>query len=101
MGLSGACCTDARLYALRIKIGTRTTSAKNARIVELASDIASAFGDIAPKMHFTILYLLTLSKNEPRHEIFNNVVCATSKASDQPARTRILVRAFAIRLNLL
>ena len=25
---------------------------------------------------------------EPRHEISNNVVCATSKASDQPAHTR-------------
>ena len=23
--------------------------------------------------------------NEPVHEIFNNVACATSKASDQPA----------------
>ena len=23
--------------------------------------------------------------NEPRHEISNNVVCATSKVSDQPA----------------
>ena len=28
---------------------------------------------------------------EPRHEIFNNVVCATSKASDQPAHTRSLI----------
>ena len=27
---------------------------------------------------------------EPRHEISNNVVCATSRASDQPAHTRIL-----------
>ena len=35
--------------------------------------------------------------NEPRHEISNNVVCATSKASDQPAHTRSLIRAFAIR----
>ena len=26
--LSGARCTDARLYTLRIKIGTRTTSAR-------------------------------------------------------------------------
>ena len=44
-----------------------------------------------------------LSKNvfEPRHEISNNVVCATSKASDQPAHTRSLIRAFASRLNIL
>ena len=34
---------------------------------------------------------------EPRHEISNNVVCATSKTSDQPAR----IRAFASRLNIL
>ena len=37
---------------------------------------------------------------EPRHEISNNVVCATSKASDQPAHTRSLIRAFAGRLNI-
>ena len=34
---------------------------------------------------------------EPRHEISKNVVCATSKASDQPAHTRSLIRAFASR----
>ena len=33
--------------------------------------------------------------------ISNNVVCATSKASDQPAHTRSLIRAFASRLNIL
>ena len=33
---------------------------------------------------------------EPRHEISNNVVCAAiSKASDQPAHMRSLIRAFA------
>ena len=32
---------------------------------------------------------------EPVHEISNNLVCATSKASDQPAHTYSLVRAFA------
>ena len=36
---------------------------------------------------------------EPVHEISNNVVCATSKASDQPAHTRSLIRAFASHLN--
>ena len=36
--------------------------------------------------------------NEPRHEISNNVVCATSKGSDQPAHMRSLIRAFASRL---
>ena len=31
----------------------------------------------------------------------NNVVCATSKASDQPAHRRSLIGAFARRLNIL
>ena len=35
------------------------------------------------------------------HEISNNVVCATSKASDQPAHTRSLIRAFSSRLIIL
>ena len=34
------------------------------------------------------------------HEISNNVVCATSKASDQHAHTRSLIRAFASRLSV-
>ena len=37
---------------------------------------------------------------EPVHEISNNVVCATSKASDQPAQTRSLIRAYASRLSI-
>ena len=35
------------------------------------------------------------------HEISNNVACATSKASDQPAHKRSLIRAFASRLSIL
>ena len=38
---------------------------------------------------------------EPVPEISNNVVCATSKASDQPAHTHSLIRAFASRLSIL
>ena len=38
---------------------------------------------------------------EPVHEISNNVVCATSKASDQPVHMRSLIRAFASRLAIL
>ena len=38
---------------------------------------------------------------EPVHEISNNVVCATSKASDQPAHKRSLIRALASRSNIL
>ena len=37
---------------------------------------------------------------EPAPEISNNVVYATSKASDQPAHTRSLIQAFASRLNI-
>ena len=45
----------------------------------------------------TIYFTLFLKTFEPRHEISNNVVYATSKASDQPANTRSLIRAFASR----
>ena len=39
---------------------------------------------------------------ESVHEISNNVACATSKASDQPAHTRSLIRAFvSISVKLL
>ena len=38
---------------------------------------------------------------EPRHVISNNVVCATSKCSDQLAHMPSLIRAFASRLNIL
>ena len=38
---------------------------------------------------------------EPRHEIYNNVVFATSKGSDQPAHMHSLIRAFSSNLNIL
>ena len=38
---------------------------------------------------------------EPVHEVSYNVVCATSKASDQSAHTRSLIRAFASLLSIL
>ena len=44
---------------------------------------------------------LALEIFEPRHGISNNVVCTTSKGSDQPGHTRSLIRAFASRLNIL
>ena len=47
------------------------------------------------------IYVMKLNAHEPRHEISNNVACATSKGSDQPAHTRRLIRAFACRLNIL
>ena len=39
--------------------------------------------------------------NEPQHEISNNVVSATSKASDQPVHMRSLIRALASHLKIL
>ena len=54
---------------------------------------------------FTVVTILvnTIEQNisEPAHEISNNVVCATSKASDQPAHMRSLIRGFASRLSIL
>ena len=44
-----------------------------------------------------LLYMLI----EPQHEISNNVICTTSKASDQPAHMHSLIRACASRLNIL
>ena len=40
-------------------------------------------------------------KIEPVHVISNDVVCVTNKASDQPAHTRSLIRAFASHLSIL
>ena len=53
---------------------------------------------LAFKLSGVVLIMLI---NEPRHEIFNNVVCATSEASDQPAHTYSLIRAFACHLSIL
>ena len=53
---------------------------------------------------FDVITFIFKSSNiyiEPVHEISNNVVCATSKASDQPAHTRSLIKAFASRLSIL
>ena len=39
--------------------------------------------------------------NEPVHEVTNIVLCATTKASDQPAHMPSLIRAFASRMNII
>ena len=44
-------------------------------------------------------FKVTKVSNEPVHEISNNVVCATSKASDQAANKCSLIKAFASRLK--
>ena len=47
------------------------------------------------------LFLLISFTFEPPHAISNNVMCATSKAYDQPVHTRSLITVFASRLNIL
>ena len=57
-------------------------------------------------MHFTLFTWAkfqqfdAINKVEQVDEISNNVVYATSKASNQPAHTRSLTRAFAGRLSV-
>ena len=46
-------------------------------------------------------FVVRIKQNEPVHEISNNVVCATSKASDQPVHMGSLIRAFASRVSIL
>ena len=41
-----------------------------------------------------------ITMTEPRHKISNNVVCATSKGSDQPAHTRRLIIAVSSHFNI-
>ena len=70
--------------------------------------------DELPKLEFSYLTLCMVDfpiqirkKNglsiiyETVHEISNNVVCAISKASDQHAHMRSLIRAFASRLSII
>ena len=59
--------------------------------------------DIIVILYFYIYFAVMMIRisYEPVHEISNNVVCATNKASDQPAHWRSLIRAFASRLSIL
>ena len=56
---------------------------------------------IIDSVSYTLDYDGLSNTYEPLHEISKNVACATSKASDQPAYTRSLIRAFASRLSIL
>ena len=67
--------------------------------ISLALHVAK---DKAVMRHWIVNYHPVRQRSfEPVHEISNNVVCATSEASDQPAHTRSLIRAFASRLSIL
>ena len=54
----------------------------------------------AHMVSWAMRYIFSLITNEPVHEISKNVVCATSKASDQPAHRHSLIRAFASCLSI-
>ena len=43
--------------------------------------------------------MANINTYEPRHEIFNNVICATSKGSDHSAHTDSLIRTFCLSLK--
>ena len=85
---------------------------KNKKIIFLVKSVLHAFNShisagtnpcINNKaMHLPLMHgFCTLNTFEPRHENLNNVVCPTSKGSDQPAHMRTLIRAFASSLNTL
>ena len=60
-----------------------------------------SFAGYGPVQTWISSWVLAYIAYELRHDISNNVVCATSKVSDQPAHTRSLIRAFASLLNIL
>ena len=59
------------------------------------------FKESAHILHSDQQLFYTLPQLEPVRQITNNVVCATSKASDHPAHTRSLIRALASRLSII
>ena len=56
--------------------------------------------NLGRQLYSWAIFLTEFNSYEPRHEISNNVVCATNKGSDQP-ETGSLIRAFASRLNII
>ena len=66
--------------------------------------LSRILGEMSQNLLFAAVVTGTLRVKElfePVHEISNNVVCATTKASYQPVHTRSLIRAFASRLSIL
>ena len=92
--------------SLRVVQCCRLTMVLN-QIVSLIMNLAQNqnliflfFNQNIHRLNVTVL-LSAVNTYEPVHEICNNVVCTTSKASDQPAHTPSLIRAFASGLNIL
>ena len=62
-------------------------------LTEHHMEFLSLKGGFTGSSESTLVKIPHCWKSYPRHEISNNVVCATSKGSDQPAHTRSLIRA--------
>ena len=56
---------------------------------------------MTPGLYGLTISMKTDTKYEPWHGISNNVVCANSKGSDQPAHMCSLIGAFAIHLTIM
>ena len=56
-------------------------------------------GKTIPFYQCLVLISYLLHTFEPRHQISENVVCATIKGSDRPAHMCSLIRVFASRFN--
>ena len=71
--------------------------------VATESDLGCVIEQFSLQVLAASVYVLSsvLYNTQSWHEISNNMVCATSKGSDQPVHTRSLVRAFASRINIL
>ena len=59
------------------------------------------FGWINPHVYLIEVNNCIILIIKPVHEISNNLVLATGKASDQPAHMRSLIRAFACPFSIL
>ena len=68
---------------------------------QLSLNAGQKYCRMLQREHSAILLVFIKLPFEQPHEISNNVVCATSKASDQSAHTRSLINAFASGLNIL
>ena len=89
-------------YRLRYAARSYGHSCQNVSCCSLSSQQCLKFTKASlPFFNDTSRSFLLNNKFEPVHEISNKLVCATSKASDQPAHTRSLIRAFACRLSTL
>ena len=68
------------------------------RLMQVKSIAECSMGSME---HTSILLNFIKLPFERWHGISNNVICATSRASDQPAHSRSVIRTFASRLNIL